>query len=58
MDSDDLALSTMSPYGSRTLIRYTLEDAKEEAEAIRLYESDLSKLLTMVGKVSREDLLD
>lgn len=57
MDADQLAESTMSPQ-NRTLIRYTLEDAKEEVETIRAFESDRSKLLDFVGTVKRTDLLD
>lgn len=58
MDVDEIVESTLSPFANRTLVRYTLEDAKEEIEAIRQYESDLSQLLTLVGEVSRQDLLD
>lgn len=58
MDVEDIMVSTLRPDGERTLIRYTLEDAKEEIEAIRDYESDLSKLLDLVGDVKRSDLLD
>jgi hypothetical protein len=48
----------MSAEGDRTLIRYTMESAKEEIEAIREYESDSKKILTLIHNVSREDLLD
>lgn len=58
MDSDELAESTLYPGSDRTLIRYTLQDAKEEIEAIREYESDSKKILSLVGNVSRDDLLD
>lgn len=44
--------------GNRTLIRYTVEDVKEEVEVIRKYESDYSQLFSMVGKVTRQDLID
>ena len=44
--------------GNRTLIRYTLEDVKEEISIIRNYESDFSQLFKYVGNVSRQDLLD
>ena len=44
--------------GNRTLIRYTLEDVKEEIAIIRNYESDFSQLFKFVGNVSRQDLLD
>lgn len=58
MDVEEIIESTLSPFGNRTLVRYTLEDAKEEIEAIRQYETDLSKLLALVGEVNRQDLLD
>ena len=58
MDSDELAESTLYPGSDRTLVRYTLQDAKEEIEAIREYESDSKKILSLVGNVSRDDLLD
>ena len=51
MDADQLAESTLRPDSDRTLIRYTLEDAKEEIEAIRDFESDRTKLLNFVGTV-------
>lgn len=58
MDEDELAESTLYPGSDRTLVRYTLQDAKEEIEAIREYESDSKKILSLVGNVSRDDLLD
>ena len=58
MDKEELAESTLYPGSDRTLVRYTLKDAKEEIEAIREYESDSKKILSLVGTVSREDLLD
>ena len=74
MDPDQLAESTMLPditipvkidgnktknvTGNRTLIRYTIEDAKEEIELIRKYESDYSQLFKFVGNVTRQDLID
>lgn len=57
MDPEQLAESTMhpdSPY--RTLLRYTLESAKEEIETIRFLESNRNELIKDV-KVSRIDLL-
>lgn len=57
MNHDQLAQSTILP-DERTLIRYTLEDAKEELSIIREFESDRSKLLDFVGTVKRADLLD
>lgn len=58
MDEDELAESTLYPGSDRTLIRYTMQDAKEELEAIREYETDTKKILSLVSKVSRDDLLD
>ena len=58
MDKDEMAESTLYPGSDRTLIRYTLEDAKEEIEAIREYESNTEKILSLVSNVSRDDLLD
>ncbi len=58
MDVDELADSTMNPYANRTLLRYTLQDVKEEVDAIRQYESGLSNILDLVGNVKRRDLLD
>ena len=58
MQDYELAESTLYPGSDRTLIRYTMEDAKETLEAIREYESDTKKILSLVGTVSREDLLD
>lgn len=73
MDADQLAESTLfgsefvykddngkkrNMIGNRTLIRYTLEDAKEEVAIIREYESDFSQLFKFVGTVNRQDLID
>lgn len=58
MNDDQIAVSTLRPDADRMLIRYTLQDAKEELETIREYESDRSKLLDLVGTVKRTDLLD
>lgn len=58
LDSEDLAITTLLPNSDRTLIRYTLQDAKEEIEAIREYETDTKKILGLVGTIQRDDLLD
>lgn len=58
MDKHELAESTLYPGSDRTLVQYTLEDAKEQIQTIREYESDPSKILSLVGTVTREDLLD
>lgn len=58
MNKDQLAESTLYPGSDRTLVRYTLEDIKEEIEAVREYESDSKKILGLVNNVTRDDLLD
>lgn len=57
MNDYQLAESTLLP-DNRMLIRYTLENAKEEIAVIRDYESDLSKLFPLIDTVKRQDLLD
>jgi DNA gyrase/topoisomerase IV subunit B len=58
MDKHQLAESVLYPGSNRVLIRYTLEDAKEEIEAIREYESNSKKILDLVGNVTRLDLAE
>ena len=58
MNDWELGQSTLRPDGDRTLVRYTLEDAKEAINVIREYETDTKKILTHVGSVSRDDLAD
>ena len=58
MDDDELAESTLYPGSDRTLIRYTMDDAKETTKIIREYESDTKKILGEVHRVTRNDLLD
>lgn len=57
MNPEQLGESTLLP-DNRMLIRYTLENAKEEIAVIRDYESDLSKLFPLIDTVKRQDLLD
>ena len=57
MPEHELGESTVLPE-NRTLIRYTLEDAKETINAIREYESDPKKILTLVNNVTRDDLVE
>lgn len=57
MGDGQLGESTMDP-NSRTLIRYTLDNAKEAINLIREYESNSKKILSEVGQVTRDDLLD
>ena len=58
MDDHELADSTLLQSGNRTLVRYTLQSAKDEIETIRQYESNPKMILDLVGNVTREDLLD
>jgi len=58
MDSDELKVSTLYPGLDRTLVRYTLNDIKEEIEAVREYESNPKKILELVDNVTREELID
>lgn len=56
MNGDQLAQSTLHPDMDRTLIRYTMEDAKKEIEAVRAINNDKVKLAKSV-KVNRIDVL-
>ena len=56
MNEDDLGYSTILPE-NRTLIRYTVESLKEEVNTIRELEADKKKILAMVDKVNRNDLI-
>lgn len=56
MDDEDLGYSTILPE-NRTLIRYTVESLKEEVNTIRELEADKKKILSMVGRVQRQDLI-
>ena len=58
MQEDQFRDSVMSPTGDRTLIQYTIDDAMEEIETVRAYESDKSKILDHIESVSRIDLAD
>lgn len=58
MDAEELAESTLKPGSNRMLIQYTLDNATEEIETIREYESNPKLILKHIGKVTREDLLD
>lgn len=58
MGKERLAESTLLANKDRTLIRYTMDDAKECLQAIREYESDRRKILSLVGEVTRDDLMD
>ena len=52
---DQLKISAMDPSGYRTLVQYTLESAKEEAESIRHTESNMYSLLREL-KVDRSEV--
>lgn len=56
MDGAKLYNSTLDPT-NRTLIRFTLEDAKAEVDQIRYYENNIAELISTV-KVSRFDVMD
>lgn len=57
MDPKQLAISTMHPDSEyRTLVRYTLESAKEQIDSIKYLESNKFELLKDV-KVTRLDLI-
>lgn len=58
MNADQIAASTLLPNSDRMLIRYTIDDIKEEVETVRQYESDKSQLLDKVENITRQDLLD
>jgi DNA gyrase subunit B len=58
MKDGELGESVLRPDANRTLIRYTLEDAKEAIEFVREYESNSKKILNHVGVIHRSDLLD
>lgn len=59
MQTQQLVESTLrADKGNRTLIRYTMQDIKEEQELIRQYESDPKKILGLIGTVTRDDLID
>lgn len=58
LEASQFREAVMSPDSNRTFIQYTLDSAMEEIEAIRAYESDKSKILDHVGKVSRLDLME
>jgi DNA gyrase/topoisomerase IV subunit B len=57
MPREQLAESTLLPE-NRTLIQYTLEDAKALLHDIREYESDTKKILATITSVNRDDLVE
>lgn len=57
MPREQLAESTLLPE-NRTLIQYTLEDAKSLLKDIREYESDTKKILATIKSINRDDLVE
>ena len=51
---DQLGISALRPDGDRTLIRYTIESAKEEIEALRRIDNSMASLLRDV-KITKAD---
>ena len=56
MDADELGISTILPE-ERTLIRYTVDNVKEEVATIRELEANKRRLLEMAGEINRKDLI-
>lgn len=54
-DPEELAVSALRPDGDRSLIRYTLESAKEEIETLRKIDSSMSSLLRDI-KITKADI--
>lgn len=52
---DQLGESVLRPDSDRTLIRYTIEDIKEEINMIRFYESNKAELLRNIT-ITRQDI--
>lgn len=57
MPREQLAESTVLP-DNRTLIQYTLDDAKALLHDIREYESDTKKILATIKHIDRNDLVE
>ena len=58
MGTGQLGESTLRPDADRTLVKYTMESAKDAINFIREYESDSKKILKEVKYVDRDMLLD
>lgn len=54
-DPEELAVSALRPDGDRSLIRYTLDSAKEEIETLRKIDSSMSSLLRDI-KITKADI--
>ena len=48
----------MNPLADRVLYQYTIDDLKEAMATVREYESDKKKILSLVGNITRDDLVD
>lgn len=57
MEKDDLKYSTILPE-NRTLIRYTLDDAKATFKEVREFESNPKRILKEIKTISRDDLVE
>jgi DNA gyrase/topoisomerase IV subunit B len=51
----ELAVSALHPSGDRTLIRYTMESAKDEIETLRRIDSSMASLLRDV-RITKADI--
>ena len=54
-DPEELGVSALHPAGDRTLIRYTIESAKEEIESFRRIDSSMASLLREV-KITKNEI--
>ena len=52
---EQLAISALHPSGDRTLVRYTIESAKEEVETFRRIDSNMASLLRDL-KITKADI--
>ena len=57
MGADQIAKSALLPDGDRVLQQYTIQDMKDEIEAIREYESNMKLLLKDITTVTRTELM-
>ena len=52
---EDLGVSALRPDGDRSLVRYTLESAKEEIETLRRIDSSMASLLRDI-RITKADI--
>lgn len=58
MNQSQLGYSTMHPDGNRTLIQYTTESAKKDAEKMRYYNDNIKELINVENQViTRFDIM-